>query len=68
MSQERQSAEKTTKLLFNIPEAAEVLSLSRRSMYRLVDRNEIATVKIGASRRVPYAALVAFVERLLDVQ
>ena len=34
-------------------EVAALLSLSRSEVYRLIDRGEIPSVRIGRSRRVP---------------
>jgi excisionase family DNA binding protein len=42
-----------TKLLLSIDEAAAVLSLGRTSVYDLVMRQEIVSVKVGRMRRVP---------------
>ena len=55
-------------LLVSVPRAAELLSVGRSEAYQLVLRGEIASVKIGRSRRVPMAALEAFVERLVEEQ
>ena len=52
------------KLVYTIPEACEMLSLSRAAIYRLIDRREIATVKVGRSRRVTLRQLDEFVRRM----
>ncbi len=44
------------KLLFTIEEAAEVLSVSRSTVYDLVRMRLLDTVLIGRSRRVPASA------------
>ena len=51
------------KLLLKVEEAAERLSLSRASVYELMGCGLIESVKIGRSRRIPAAALEAFVAR-----
>jgi excisionase family DNA binding protein len=51
------------KKLLTIEEAAWALSLGRSSLYELVLRGEIASVKIGNLRRVPVVALDAFIAR-----
>ena len=57
------------KLLLTIDEAAEYLSIGRTQCYRLVMSGDLASVRIGRSRRVPAYALKDFVERLaLDNQ
>ncbi|MBA2677372.1 MAG: helix-turn-helix domain-containing protein [Ktedonobacteraceae bacterium] len=55
------------KLLLTINEAAQALSLSLRFVYNLVLTNQIQTIKIGRSRRVPVAALQAFIERQAEL-
>jgi excisionase family DNA binding protein len=55
-------------LLLTINEAAQALRLSRAQVYNLVSRGELQTIKIGSSRRVPLAALQAYIERLLREQ
>ena len=52
------------KLLFTPEEAAEVLSIGRSKVYELIGTGELASVRIGTSRRVPTGALVEFVSRL----
>jgi excisionase family DNA binding protein len=44
------------------------LAISRAHAYRLVQRGELPTVRLGRSRRVARAALDAFVERLTSEQ
>jgi excisionase family DNA binding protein len=50
-------------LLVTIDEAAQALSVSRRTLYRLIEAGEIDAVRIGSSRRVPTAALQTFCTR-----
>jgi excisionase family DNA binding protein len=52
------------KLLLRPEEAAEVLSIGRSRLYELLGRGELASVRIGTSRRVPAEELVRYVERL----
>ena len=54
--------------LFKVPEVAELLGLSRSLAYSLVMGGQIASVKIGRARRIPGAAIDAFIERLSDQQ
>jgi excisionase family DNA binding protein len=49
------------KKLLTVEEAAQVLSLGRTFFYNLLRCNEIASVKIGRCRRVPFEALEAYV-------
>lgn len=50
--------------LLRVDEAAVWLGLSKRTMYELLSRGEIPSVQIGRSRRIAFAALERFVERL----
>ncbi|HZS22102.1 MAG TPA: helix-turn-helix domain-containing protein [Pseudonocardiaceae bacterium] len=52
------------KLLFTMEEAAEVLSVSRSTVYDLVRMRLLDTVLIGRSRRVPASALNELIDRL----
>ena len=52
------------RLLLTVEEAARLLSVGRPKMWQLVMAGEVLSVKIGTSRRVPVAALEAFVGRL----
>ena len=44
--------------LMKVAEAAAFLSLSRATLYTLMDRGELPFVKIGRSRRIPKRAVV----------
>ena len=46
-----------TKLLYTPVEAAALLSLGRSTIYILMARNQIRSVRIGGSRRIPATAL-----------
>jgi excisionase family DNA binding protein len=50
-------------LLVRVEEAARLLSLSRSTIYEMLDRNELPSVRCGAARRIPLAALRAWVEQ-----
>jgi excisionase family DNA binding protein len=52
------------KLLLKPEEAAEALSIGRSKVYELIGTGQLASVRIGSSRRIPADALVAFVSRL----
>jgi excisionase family DNA binding protein len=57
-----------TKLLLRISEAAIVLSCGRSTIYQLIGEQEIRTVKLGRSVRIPASSLKSFVERKLADQ
>ena len=49
-------------LLVRVEEAARILSLSRSTIYEMMDNGELPSVRWGAARRIPMAALRAWVE------
>ena len=49
----------------SIRQAEEFLSISRSTLYTLMDRGELQYAKIGKSRRIPWKALREFAERSL---
>lgn len=52
-------------LLFTPEQAAEVMSTGRTTVFRLMRTGELASVKIGRSRRIPRAAVEAYVAKLI---
>lgn len=52
------------KLLFTPEEAAERLSVGRSRIFELISSGRLRSVRIGASRRIPAAALTDFVNTL----
>ncbi|MBA3823619.1 MAG: helix-turn-helix domain-containing protein [Ktedonobacterales bacterium] len=58
----------TAKLLLTVEEAAQLLSIGRTLLYDLVMRGKVDSVKIGNARRIPLAALQAYVESLKQQQ
>ena len=53
----------TEPLLVRVEEAARLLSLSRSTIYEMIDRGELPSIRCGTARRIPLAALHAWVER-----
>ncbi len=51
-------------LLYKPEPAAEALGIGRSKLFELIAAGEIETVQIGRSRRIPRAALEAYVQRL----
>lgn len=56
----------TSKLLYTITEAAQLLSLSRAHLYRLLEKRDLVSVQIGRCRRISRTALDAYVARLQE--
>ena len=62
--QERRAARPETAvepLLVRVEEAARLLSLSRSTIYEMMDAGELPSVRRGSARRIPVAALRAWV-------
>ncbi len=55
-------------LLLTVDEAARLLRMSRSFVYNLVMNGEIASIKLGRSRRVPAAELERFVSERLEME
>lgn len=53
-------------LLLTPEEAAEALRIGRAKVYDLIRSDELRSIKIGGSRRVPRTALEEYVAGLLD--
>lgn len=63
MSNQEQLPTPIEPLLVRVEEAARILSLSRSTIYEMMDSGELASVRRGAARRIPLAALRAWVEQ-----
>lgn len=56
-------------LLLTVPEAMSLLNVGRTAIYRLITSGDLASIKIGASRRVPQSAIDSFIaERIRAAQ
>jgi excisionase family DNA binding protein len=53
--------------LLTVREAEAFIGLKRSMLYKLMDRGELAYVKIGAARRIPKAALIKLAAENLKV-
>ena len=58
----------TDKKLLTVAEAAQILGLGRSTVYLLVMREQLPSIKLGRSRRVPTRVLDAFIEQQLQEQ
>lgn len=54
------------KLLLTPAEAASALGIGRSKLYELLSSGQLASVRIGACRRVPADALRAFLDSLRE--
>lgn len=55
-------------VLVTVPEAMSALRLGRAKVYDLIRSKQLASVKIGRSRRIPADELSAFAARLVEEQ
>ena len=55
--------DRTTKGLTRVSEAAKFLAVSRAKVYQMMTAGELDYVKLGKSRRVPWDAVEAVVEK-----
>jgi excisionase family DNA binding protein len=65
-SRMNRSEEYMEKLLLSPEKAAEALGVGRSRVYDLMRTRQLLSVRIGKSRRVPAAAVHAYVERLTE--
>lgn len=54
------------KLLLTVEEAAHALGISRATLYPMLMRKQIPSIRIGGSRRIPLAVLQQYVQDQLD--
>ena len=52
----------TTQLLYTVEQAAQVLAISRSSVYRLIANREIVSLEIGRCRRISHQAIEGFIK------
>jgi excisionase family DNA binding protein len=63
---ERETAlELLTDGLDTVPQVAKFLHLSVASVYKLMDKGQLPSLKIGRARRVPHRAVIEFAARHL---
>jgi excisionase family DNA binding protein len=55
-----------TKLLLTVPEAAEVLGISRSKLYQLIAAGTVRSIRIDGSRRVPVESLTTYIHQLME--
>ena len=54
------------KLLLNTTEVAELLGVGRNRVYELIYSGQLASAKLGRTRRIPVSAVRAYVESLCE--
>jgi excisionase family DNA binding protein len=58
--------EPVKKLLYTTPEAAAALGVCERTLYRHLLAGDLFSLRIGATRRIPIAALEAYIARQMN--
>lgn len=53
-------------LLLTVQDAAKYIGIGRTTLYRLMQEGAIASVRVGASRRIPLSSAHAFVDGLCE--
>jgi len=53
-----------SQMLYTVPQVMQMLNLGRTRVYDLIRTGQLASVRIGASRRIPASALEEFVSAL----
>ena len=56
-------APESTPKLLTVPDAAQMLSISERSTWRLVSTGELSSVKLGRSTRITVESIDRLIER-----
>lgn len=59
-----QATSAAKQLLLTVPEACAALRVSRWALYQLIRTHQLATIRIGRSRRVPVDAVTGLIEKL----
>lgn len=54
------------KFLLTPDEAAKAMSIGRTGVYGLIQRGELASLKVGGSRRVPVHAIEEFISNNIE--
>jgi excisionase family DNA binding protein len=62
------SVDMHSKLLVSVEEAAQMLSIGRSLVYKLVLSKQVLSVKIGRTRRIPVFALEVFIAQQMGQQ
>ncbi|PWW62131.1 excisionase family DNA binding protein [Actinokineospora spheciospongiae] len=52
--------------LYRVEEVARIMQIGRSKVFDLMRTGELASVKIGGSRRVPARAIDSYLDRLMD--
>jgi excisionase family DNA binding protein len=53
------------RLLYRISEAADILGVSRSTLYRLIASGDLAAIRVGTAPRIPAKVLERFVDQAI---
>ena len=63
MEPEAESSDMGERLLYRISEAADILGVSRSTLYRLIASGELVAIRVGTAPRIPARVLERFVDQ-----
>jgi excisionase family DNA binding protein len=66
MTETKQPTTLVEPLLVRVEEAARMLSLSRSTVYEMLDSGELRSVRRGTARRIPVTALRTWIARQIQ--
>jgi excisionase family DNA binding protein len=52
-------------VLYTVPEACQMLRISRWMLYRLIQTRRLTTIKIGSRRLIPTDEITSYIQRLV---
>lgn len=55
-------------LLLTVPQVMQRLQLGRNTVYDLINRKELRSIKVGTARRVPARSLEQYIAKCEDAQ
>ena len=68
MAEQKRPSLASEPLLVRVEQAARILSLSRSTIYQMLESGELPSVRRGAARRIPVAALHAWIAMQLQLR
>ena len=68
MAEQKRPPHASEPLLVRVEEAAQILSLSRSTIYEMLGSGELPSVRRGSARRIPVAALHAWIALQLQLR
>lgn len=51
-------------MLFTVEQVAQILGIGRSTVFKLIKQNQIESIRLGRSRRIPVDAMQSYVDNL----